>query len=311
MNNHMKAYLAMIVAMTTVGSSFVVGKWIVEAFPIYLASGLRYGLASALLLPLLYLAEKRLPKVGRKDMGVLFLQSLTGVFGFSVCLLYGLQYTTATESGIITSTTPMVIALISFFFLKERLSSRQWLGILFAVFGIAAIHLLSGDTQEIVPGVPAWVGTLLIMAAVVGEALFTIFGKVLSYRLSPLAIATLVTVLGFVMFLPFAIYEAMSFDFTQPTAADWMYIVYYAVVVTVVGFALWYYGVSKVPASTSAVFTGVIAISALLLSYLFLKETFHWGHLAGALFVLSGIWITARRTEARTIEPSASSRMEA
>ena len=116
------------------------------------------------------------------------------------------------------------------------------------------------------------------------EALFTIFGKVLSDRLSALAIATFVSVFGFVMFLPFAVYEALWFDFSQPTATDWMYIVYYGAVVTVIGFVLRYYGVSKVPASTSAVFTGVIAVSALFLSYLFLKEAFQWGHLLGVLF---------------------------
>ncbi|WP_445491630.1 EamA family transporter [Niallia sp. 03133] len=42
--------------------------------------------------------------------------------------------------------------------------------------------------------------------------------------------------------------------------------------VTVLGFVLWYYGVSKVPVSTSAVFTGVIAVSALLFSYIFLRK---------------------------------------
>lgn len=292
-----KAYSAMTIAMIAVGSSFVVGKRILESFPVYLASGLRYGMAAILLLVILYVKEKKMPKIEKKDIFLLFLLALTGVFGFSVLLLYGLQYTSAVESGIITSTSPMVISLISFFFLKEKLTRRQWYGVLLAVCGISAIHLLSGEVHDIVPGVSRWAGDLLILGAVIGEALFTIFGKVLSKRLSALAISTFATAAGFVMFLPFAVYEAITFDFSQPTFSDWMYIVYYALAVTVIGFVLWYYGVSKVPASTSAVFTGVIAVSSLLLSYVFLNEAFHWGHLLGICFVLFGIFISASREE--------------
>ncbi|MNN59173.1 EamA-like transporter family protein [compost metagenome] len=93
--------------------------------------------------------------------------------------------------------------------------------------------------------------------------------------------------------MPFAIYEAITFDFTQPSMLAWMSIVYYALIVTVVGFVLWYYGVSKVPASTSGVFTAIISVSALLLSSLFLNEELQWGHVVGVLFVLFGIFITA------------------
>ncbi|SMG21241.1 Permease of the drug/metabolite transporter (DMT) superfamily [Paenibacillus aquistagni] len=302
----------MTIAMTTVGSSFVVGKWITESFPVFLASGLRYGLASALMLIILFLIEKPFPKLTGKHVATLLLLSLTGVFGFSVLLLYGVQYTSATESGIITSTSPMVISLISFFFLRERLSRKQWLGILFAVCGISMIHLFTSETHEIVPGVPRWVGTLLIFGAVIGEALFTIFGKVLSGKLSPLTIATFASLIGFFMFLPFAIVEALAFDFTKPTLSDWMYIVYYAIVITVIGFVLWYYGVSKVPVSTSAVFTGVIAVSALVLSYIFLHERFEWGHLIGIVLVLSGIFITSKQAgKGRSLQDNTKTELQA
>ncbi|NPC91344.1 DMT family transporter [Bacillus sp. WMMC1349] len=304
MKHQVKAYLAMAIAMTTVGSSFVIGKWILNDFPIYLASGIRYGIAAVLLLIFLYLTEKPFPKISKSDLWTLFMLALTGVFGFSVLLLYGLKYTTATESGIITSTTPMVICFISFMFLKEKLSRHQWLGILLAVCGISVIHLLSGESHEVIPGVPKWIGTILIFGAVVGESLFTIFGKVLSGKLSALCIATFATLMGFFMFLPFAIYEALSFDFTQPTMTSWLNIIYYAVIVTVVGFVLWYYGVSKVPVSTSAVFTGIIAVSSLLLSYIFLKETIQWGHFVGIACVLLGIIATTRPDKTQLQEKS-------
>ncbi|MBD8498992.1 DMT family transporter [Paenibacillus arenosi] len=295
MSTNAKAYWAMSIAMITVGSSFVIGKQVSAVFPVYLASAIRCGIAAAILLLLLYIREG-IPKIIPKDRFWLFVQSLTGVFGFGICLLYGLKYTSAGESGVIMSTTPMIIALISFLFLRERLSLYKWFSVALAVIGIAVLKLNHVEVEtSTVAGAASlvWLGNLLVFFAVIGEALFTIFGKVLSARLSPLAIATFVTLLGFLMFLPFGIYEAFTFDFAQPTILDWTYILYYAVVVTVLGFILWYYGVSLVPTGTSAVFTGLIAVSSLVFSYIFPGEPFHWSHLAGIICVLAAIVISS------------------
>ena len=96
------------------------------------------------------------------------------------------------------------------------------------------------------------------------------------------------------MFLPFSIYEAGSFDFSRLTLEEWIPIIYYCIVVTVVAFILWFQGVSRVPSSTAAVFTGIMPVSAVLLSYLILKESFLWSHLIGVLCVLLGIGLIGR-----------------
>jgi drug/metabolite transporter (DMT)-like permease len=135
---------------------------------------------------------------------------------------------------------------------------------------------------------------MLVFGAVVGEALFTIFRKILSQAVSPLATATFMSVLGFFMFLPFSIYEACNFDFTAISLIDWLPIFYYAIVVTVIAFILWFQGVSKVPASTAAVFTGIIPISAVFLSVIVLSEPVSLRHIFAVLCVFLGIVFITR-----------------
>lgn len=94
--------------------------------------------------------------------------------------------------------------------------------------------------------------------------------------------ATAVSVLGLLLFLPLALYEAVAFDFTAVSWTEWLPIFYYAIVVTVIAFILWFQGVIKVPASTAAVFTGILPVSAVLLSYLILQEPFAWSHVWAA-----------------------------
>jgi drug/metabolite transporter (DMT)-like permease len=210
------------------------------------------------------------------------------VFLFSIFLLYGLQYTTATIGSIITSTTPAVTALISVVFLRERLGWNVIAGVLLAMVGILTIN--SWGTPDTTRADAVYiVGSLLVFGAVVGEALFTIFGKIVAPRVSPLAIATFVSVFGLVLFLPFALVEARTFDFAAVAPVEWIPVIYYGIVVTVIGFFLWYQGVAAVPASTAAVFTGVLPVSAVVLSYTLLDEPFLWAHLVGLGCVLGAI----------------------
>jgi drug/metabolite transporter (DMT)-like permease len=299
-----RAYLELAAAMALVGSAVVAGKLVVADFPVFLASELRYLIGATVLVPLVLLREGGLPRPGRRDGLALVLQALTGVFLFNVLLLYGLHYTTATASGIITSATPAVVLLISAIGLRERAGPRAGAGVALAVLGVLAINLLGGGGGSDDTASNPLLGNLLVVGAVIGEALFTIFGKLVSGRLTPLAISAANVVLGMLFFLPFAVYDATGFDFAGPSLADWLPIVYFGLAVTVGAFLLWFHGVASVPASTAAVFTGILPISAVVLSALVLGEPFGWSGLAGMGCVLAGIALIARGSVAREADPA-------
>lgn len=300
MEPHRRAYLALASAMIIVGSSVVVSKVIVASFPIFLASALRFAIASLILVPLLRRRERHILALSRRAWVILLLQALTGVFLFSVLLLYGLKFTSAAEAAIITSSTPAVVGLISFLLLRERPSLVKVGGIGLAMGGLLLINLLEAPGATARGSMPL-LGNALVFGAVIGEALFTILPKAISPRLSPLRMATMVSVLGFLLFLPPALSEARSFDLTSLPWHAWLPILYSGVVVTVLAFLLWFQGIATVPASTAAVFTALMPVSAVALSYLLLREPFAWSHLWGGLCILVGLGLIVR-------EPSASPR---
>ncbi len=296
MDKKYTAYLQLALAMVLVGGSVVTGKLVIASFPVFLASALRFLLGCLILTPLLFKTEGFKP-ISKKDGLVLFLQALTGVFLFSILLLYGLKFTSAMAGGVITSTTPAIIGLISVLFLKERLSLNAGTGIAFSFVGILTINLLESGTDTVSGSAPL-LGNLLILGAVIGEALFVLFPKVLSNRVSALATATWVNMLGLAMFLPFALYEAGDFDFAAVSPTAWLPIFYNGILLTVVAFLLWFQGVTEVPASTAAVFTSLVPLSALLFSYFVLNEPLSWVHGVGVLCVLLGLGFIARNGKA-------------
>lgn len=293
MNEHFVASVKVILAMIIVGSSVVAGKLLAQRFPVFLASELRFLVATIIMVPILIRIEG-FPSIQKREMLILFLQGLFGVFLYSIFMLYGLTFTTAIEAGIITSTIPAVTGGLAFLFLKEKSTKSVCAGILLAVLGTLIINVV-GSASDIERGSSPIFGNLLIFGAVICEALFIILGKFVSQRVSPLAISTIVSVLGTILFLPLSLYEGAKFNFEGVTMAEWGLILYFGIVVTVIAFILMYQGVSKVPASTVGVLTGVLPISSVLLSVLILGEKISFFHFIGISFTLTAILLIGKQ----------------
>ncbi len=286
------ARCSLALAMTLVGSSVVSAKFIVEQFPIFLGLGIRQVSATLLMLVIVLLVEKTLPRMARRDHGIVLLQTVTGVVIFNVLMLAGVDRTTAAATGVITSTVPAWIALLSLF-LGERISRLTMIGIGLAVGGVLVVNVAGGDGNASQAPAPL-LGGVLVMGAVIGEALFTICGKALSGRVSPIANCFLVCVYGSLMFLPIALWQLPGFDFGTVTSSGWISLGWSAGPVMIGAFFLWFTGLKVVPANSAAVYTGLIPISAIACSSIFLGERIGWPLLAGMACVIAAIVLVAR-----------------
>jgi drug/metabolite transporter (DMT)-like permease len=294
------AYVQLALAMMVTGSHVVVGKLVIRSFPIFFASGTTLGLASLIFIVLLLARERRFPRIGWRDLGLLAAQAFTGLFLFRIATLKGLEYTGGIEAGIILSTTPAVIGLISFTFLREKARWNKILAVIFAFLGILIINL-SGLMPQAAraaglepaaarpSGILPVLGSLLLFGSVLGEAFFTVIRKMLTGRISVLANAAAVSSLGFLMLLPFTLSQIGEVSYSQLGALEWLELLYYGTVVPLIAFLLWFSGVSKAQVNIAGVFTGFISISALVLSMLILKEKALWSHFVGLGMVLAGI----------------------
>ncbi|MFZ5816153.1 MAG: DMT family transporter [Bacillota bacterium] len=302
MKGHLPAYLALAAGMALAGSTVVVGKMVTSQMPVFLGSSIRYGVAAVILLPLavrLEGAQLGLPP-GRRDrrrvLGALFLQSLFGNFLFSICLLYGLRFASAADGAVVTSLTPAVIGLLSVLFLRERLGWVKGGGLVLATVGVISLQLSSGAAGPAGPAAtaPKLLGLAFLLGAVLSEAAFTVVGKALSSRISPLPMSALSIGMGTLTLLPFALVEQAAFDWSTVPPATWFALLYYGLFGTVASYLLWYWGVARVEAGVAGVFTAVLPVAALALSAAVLGESLTAAHLLGVLLVLGAIALTTR-----------------
>ncbi|MFF4878763.1 DMT family transporter [Micromonospora sp. NPDC000668] len=293
------AYIKMTLATVLLGSYLVVSKLILREVPVFTATFIRLVTASLVLAVYVALKPPGRVRPGRRDRAVLFTQTLLGVFLFSVFAMYGVRLTGAIEAGVILGMVPISISMVGLLLLRESMSARRGGGIAVAVLGALSINVMSVQALDGPSGSHVAFGSLLLACAVVCEAVFLTFGKLLSRPVPPAALSLILSTVGAVMF---AVPAAVEFDWAMITAISgqaWALMIYTGVAVNGVAVVLMYDSLDTVDTTVAAAFTALTPVSGAVLSVLLLGERLHLYHLTGMVLVVLGVFIVAKETNRR------------
>jgi drug/metabolite transporter (DMT)-like permease len=142
--------------------------------------GLRLLIALPILLIVIIVKKVRF-EFSRGDYGRILLGSLVITSHFLIQIT-GLQYTTATNTGWIISVTPLIMAVLSFLFLKERIGVAQVLAIAVATSGILLL-MSRGDLTSL-----GWLrstGDWLVLVSAHTWAIYTVVTRDLARSKNP------------------------------------------------------------------------------------------------------------------------------
>ncbi|WP_265921554.1 DMT family transporter [Cupriavidus nantongensis] len=279
--------LFLIASMALVGSNVGLGKSIIAHVPVLLFALLRFVIAIVCLAP--WYRPARMRQVSRGEWLNLFLQAFFGTFLFTLLMLNGVRLTSAMAAGVITSTIPATVALLSWLLLRERLSRRTVVSVLLAVAGIAVLNIARGDSHGAGAGGQAWLGNLMIMGAVVCESVYVILSRRLTQTLAAIEICAYTHLIGGLLMLPLGLVPLLNFDAAAVPAQTWLMVLWYALSASVFSFWLWMKGIRHVPAQLAGVFTSVLPVAAATYGIVFLGEQPGWPHGVALACVLAGI----------------------
>jgi drug/metabolite transporter (DMT)-like permease len=267
------AYLALAAAMAIVGVYVGFSKALVVIFPVFVLAWLRFGIAGVAMAPWLRRGAGERPLDGREKR-LLFLLSFFGNFLFSICMLAGIERSSALAAGVIMAAIPAAVAVLSWRLLGERVAPRTWAGVACAVAGIGLVAFARDAEGELASG--SLVGAALLLGACVCEALYVVIGKKLTGTVPPKRISALINAWGLLLVTPLAVWQwvARGFDPRFVPGQTWGLLVLYAILASVVTVLLWMKGMQRVPASRAGVFTVFLPIAAALVGWSFLGESF-------------------------------------
>src|SRR5215468_10597367 len=144
----------------------------------------RFGVGFLLLLPIALALRTKWPQ-GRDWLGVGALGAM--YFGFFIVLFnLAFRYTTAARGSLALSTLPLITMVVAAAFGAEQLDKRKSTGVVIAISGVA-IALLTGLAQA---PTGAWRGDLIMIAATLVMALYSVWSRPFILRSSPLGYVT-------------------------------------------------------------------------------------------------------------------------
>ncbi len=286
-------YLKLFLTAVFWGGTFIAGRILAQEVQPWSGSFLRFLVASVGMIPLVWHFEGRLQPLRKKEVFLVFLSGMTGVFLYNVFFLTGLQTVQAGRASVIVASNPVLISLFAaLLFRGERMTPRKILGVALSVCG-AVFVITRGHPEEILQGA-AGRGELFIFGCVASWVSYSLIGKVVMRDVQPVSAVTYACLVGASALLPPALIEGMAGNLGSYSIASWLSIVYLGFFGTCIGFIWYYEGIREIGPSRAGVFINFVPISAVVLSFFLLGETVDASLLIGTALVLSGIYLANR-----------------
>ncbi len=275
------------------GGTFIAGRILAQEVAPWSGSFLRFLVASVCMVPLVWHFEGRLQRLRKKQLFVVFLSGMTGVFLYNVFFLTGLQTVQAGRASVIVASNPVLISLFAaLLFRGERMTLLKAIGVVLSVTG--AVYVITrGSPSTLLEGAIGR-GELLIFGCVASWVSYSLIGKVVMRDVQPVSAVTYACLIGSAALLPPALVEGMAANLGGYSLAAWVSIVYLGFFGTCLGFIWYYEGIREIGPSKAGVFINFVPISAVIMSYFLLGEPVDLSLLAGGALVLSGIYLTNR-----------------
>jgi len=291
-NRRQLAYALVFITPALWSVNYLVARWAPGVIaPHALALG-RWVMA-ALLLGAFCAAELRDKRAAiRAEWKQLLVLGALGMWVCGAFVYIGGRSTSAVNIGLLYAASPVLIALASALWLRERLGPRQVLGVALALAGVLHI-LLRGDWPALLhlrinPG-DAWVAV-----AVVCWTIYSLLLRAWPSAFGSLARLTLIALAGIVVLVPFTVAEALAW---WPSEWSWRSLGLIVAAALLPGAGA-YAAYSIMQRELGAARVGVVMylgpLYSALLAWLVLGEQIEGFHLVGGALILPGIYLSTR-----------------
>jgi len=287
-------YLEALFAVLVWGGTFIATKIALQEVSPATIVWMRFGMGT-LILGAVVMARKQFALPQKSEWLYFLMLGFLGVTFHQWLQATGLQTAQATTTAWIVATTPVFIALLSWFALKERLNGLQILGIVLAGFGVLLI-VSKGNFGALFAGKEGTIGDFLILISSVNWAVYTILSR------RELARHPAARMMFFVMLLGWLLVNVWIFGFGPGiseihllTSTGWAAIFILGVFGSGLAYIAFYDALQEIPASQLGAFFNVEPLVTTMLASFMINEKITVITLIGGAIIILGIWLVNRK----------------
>jgi drug/metabolite transporter (DMT)-like permease len=290
-SKHVIAVLQALLVTFLWSTSWVLVKIGLRDLPAIIFAGLRYGLSSLLLLPLVFRRSQRQALAALGPGGWIRLAVL-GLFFYTITQgtqFLGLSYLPATTFSLLLSFTPILVALLSLPILGEKLSAGQWLG---TGLYLAGLVLFTYPWTDL--GLNAF-GLLIGSLSVLANGISSILGRYVNRegKLEAVTVTAVSMTIGSILLL---IAGVVVEPLPRLSPTNWLVVGWLAVVNGAFAFALWNHTLRTLQAVESSLINNTMLYQIAVLAWIFLDERLTPSQIAALLVAGAGVTLAQLRS---------------
>jgi drug/metabolite transporter (DMT)-like permease len=268
------------------GVNFSAVKYALNDFYPLSFTVVRFALSSLLLALVLILRRESL-RIDHKDFSLLVRLGLTGIALYNILFMYGLKLTSASNSALLISLSPLFAALIQAVAKRERLLFQGGLGILLSAVGVFLI--IQSRAGGVSFSLHNLAGNLLTLCASMFWALYTIHARPLLQKYSAVKVTAYSMASGSVLLLPISLQELVQQSWSEVSAPSWAAFGFSSLVSSGIAYSLWYQGVQRHGVTRTIVYHYFVPLVAVVFAALFLGERISVVQITGGISILAGV----------------------
>ena len=291
-NKFLFSYLLLFIQPIFMATNIIVARGGVEYVPPVSLAFWRWLTVFLILSPFFFEEIFKKKKDFDKEFWKLF---FLGSMGCGVCgafpFLAG-ETTTVTNMGIIYTSSPVFIILISYFFFQEKINLTKVIGLIACLIGVFVI-IIKGDIDLLI-NLRFTIGDLWMLAAAVGWALYSIY---LFYWKSKLKIFdrfAMISFFGALSLLPFYVGEELFYKETIFVTEFYLWVIFAAISPGIIAFTLYTIAQKKLGASLTGFTLYVFTVYGAIYGYFLFDEKFENYHIIGTILVFFGVYLAKK-----------------
>jgi len=286
----------MLLATVTIWAfNFTVTKYAFEnGFKPLAYSSIRFTLAGLLFALLTYGREHSF-RLERRHLVLLLGAAFVGIYLNQLSFVYAIDLTSASTTGLIFGTLPIVTALFAFVFGIERLSRRLWFASAISFVGVALVAVggEAGFAADLL-------GNLLAFVAAATWGLYSVAIVPLLRHYSPYRISAIALLAGAVPALLTALPQLLDQDWDLAPLV-WAAFAFAVVGPLVVTNVLWFTAIDRVGPSRATLVANLQPFLAALFAVVLLSETMTVVQVVGGATIALSLVLARRRP---AVEPA-------
>lgn len=270
------------------GSGAPLIKFTVGFFPPITLVVLRSLLAAFFIAPIVFQKKLFVLKEKRKT---LFLANILFAANW-LFFAFGIQHTTVIMGQLTYLPTAVIVAIISYLFLKEKLTKKQIIGLILAIAGMLYLIYGSYSTKEVLSfGTPS--GNFLVILGLFSWSFYTVISRSISKIYTPLAITFFNFVVAFVLSLILLPLEFISqSSLASVTSTSILGLISVALANSVIFFYLYQWLVKHTSAFISSLSLYLVTVFASAAGIIFFNEKLTASLVFGAILVVFGVFLS-------------------